>query len=270
MREKKNVILFGSPRSGTTWVTNVIAESGLKVIFEPLHYKHGLGLQSRLPYEFMTADSTSVYEEKYINALNGRLENNWIIRQNPNADRFILKEIRANLMIDWILKHFDYIPVYIIRNPISVISSIKKQGWFDNVIKIDEIINIDPKLVSTLGKYSQYIDQAKTNIEIITTKWCIENKVPQIQGYFHKMHFLKYEDLITNPIKEFSSLLKNIGINKYDTFDKTINQLSSTSHKDSMQPNYNFVNSYKGFLTHQEIETIIRIVDKFDLQMYIQ
>lgn len=155
-------LIFGSGRSGTTWVQDAVAEANnLKTVFEPLHPRCVPGAR-QFANSYVSPDEVNPALADFLGPfLHGRRRNMWTsIRAHPDmlmpgmselvkwrtvrdtrayymkllrrwwnfrsrADRpLVVKFIRANLMAEWVSKTFDLPAAVVVRHPCAVVSSV--------------------------------------------------------------------------------------------------------------------------------------------------
>lgn len=128
--ETKTVLLAGTPRSGTTWVGQLLATMPRSaVVFEPMRGESaraaGIG--------WHTIEGRTIDDARAIDflrrALRGEVRTGWTMRENSvrslvSARTWIMKEVRVNRVLPWIVRHFGLTRgVLLIRDPYAVISS---------------------------------------------------------------------------------------------------------------------------------------------------
>ena len=230
-------LIAGSGRSGTTWVQDALAEAnGLRPIFEPLHpaawpaadaaaYRIALS-DSRLPelrqvwddvlderfsatwtdYRIRPdrlaprlADLASLSRLKKLVARWRKLAANRAkLGPRRRRSQWLIKAIRANLMVDWLTSTYGFRTVYIIRHPAAVVESQLRLGGSDwQPGKIAARVRVDALRgpIEEAGWLRQ-ADAATTAEEKLTWDWCIDNffrlrreNAPQAGDFF-------YEDLL--------------------------------------------------------------------------
>lgn len=156
------VIVFGSGRSGTTWVQDALAEANdYATVFEPLHpdavpgaaryanryvrpgtrdpelsafMRSALegslapvwtGLRTR-PDRLRPSLATlsSIEGLRNLRASYTKFVRAWLARAPRSGRPKIVKFIRANLLADWLVAEFDVRGVVIVRHPCAVLSSV--------------------------------------------------------------------------------------------------------------------------------------------------
>jgi len=134
--EKETLILVSPPRSGSTWIQNLITSMGVcRIMFEPVH-------PNQVPCFAHWTDTKYIgrYESDEENlalvrsVVSGSVRNTWIDQDNRPflflpSNRFI-KTIRANLFIAWLKEHFPRVKVMLLtRHPFSTAKSQLQCGW---------------------------------------------------------------------------------------------------------------------------------------------
>ena len=160
---QKTIIIAGSGRSGATWLQDRIAEAnGLRTIFEPLH-PVGVPEAGKFSFNYRDAAVDDPDLKKFMErVLTGNYRSLWMnYRIRPDRFNFfrvgistavfnarvlarnykkyrvqgqhglIIKFIRANLMLPWIIGQYDVKALLVTRHPCAVIASRLKLGGED-------------------------------------------------------------------------------------------------------------------------------------------
>ena len=178
------LLLSGSGRSGTTWLAEVLAGSlDARLIFEP--FRPGIvsefrGINNR-QYLRPGQEAPSI-RAGVERVLSGAIRSRWTDRYNH---RFIyrsrvIKAIRANLLIGWMLETFPQLRViHVIRDPLATIVSQGRGGWKIDNSKFTRQPNL---MFDYLHKYDELIAAAADTPEKnFALHWAIENHVPARQ-----------------------------------------------------------------------------------------
>ena len=193
-------MVLGSPRSGTTWTGNVIA-TVLKArqVNEPFNH-------TSFRHVHFDADDRLrelVYDGRYhtyirpdwprgsdMNRIEAVLMDR---RRNSSRDQpqtwflsgRLVKETRANLFMAYLAHNRpDIKMIWIVRNPIKVIESQVAMGelqWrYD--LDVDHIKGQPELLEDWIGPFLPEMEAAKSLVERLSHKWCIETFVPLKQN----------------------------------------------------------------------------------------
>jgi hypothetical protein len=228
-------IIAGSGRSGTTWVLDVLAEAnGLRPVFEPLYPgAHPVAEQYHSRYLDPSRDEPQLHD--YLTRVFERWETNSFsdyrispakLRfgrdkfRNPSAlreyistlrklhrrrsefgpslrrDKAIVKFVRANWLLPWMLNHFDATAALIVRHPATVADSQLRfiEHWTPDT-RLARLLESDYIRESYRYPLDRIGSKSLSAFGQLVTIWCIENAVPvgacQSLGY----STVFYEDL---------------------------------------------------------------------------
>jgi hypothetical protein len=215
--QKKTVILLGSSRSGTTWLSEVVNyENNYRYIFEPCRKK--ITLKS-CPFDDISpipsSEDYNKYRTYFNKILKGRIRTHWTDYWSPirYSRRKLIKEVRINFLLGWLHKEFSEAKIiFIIRNPYAVTASRARTngGWEDYFDREKAIVN---KMDLFNKKQLEYINSKKlTREEKYFTSWCIENIVA-LKSLDKQNHvqFIYYEDLVKNTKTVLTLLFQYLG-----------------------------------------------------------
>lgn len=203
-----DVFLAGSGRSGTTWVQELINHAhDHRVIFEPF-----LGSVSPFCRHFerrqylRDADDSRAFLDPARKILDGEFRNEWVDQYNdrPVYHKRLVKEIRANLLLHWLRRHFPAVPiVFLMRHPCAVVASQLRGRWGTRAADFLR----QPDLVEDfLTPFAGLIHYARDDFDNLLLVWCVENYVPLRQFRRGEMFLLFYEELVRSPEREVERL----------------------------------------------------------------
>ena len=202
-------IIVGSGRSGTTWVASTLATaSACKVVFEPLNRRFvscGDAFPHR-PYLHRLDDANSWY--RYMSAVfEGRLSGQWVDQLTPSlhtSSKLIVKEIRAGLMLEWLINRFNIKVLYIVRNPVFVVASRLRLGWMPH---IDDCLKQESLMRDHLWPFERLLRNSQGLVAQHTLMWCIENFFLRSFAANQNIMLVRYEDLLQHNVS-IKSILK--------------------------------------------------------------
>jgi hypothetical protein len=268
------VFLAGTGRSGTTWVSHFINyRNEYRYIFEPFpspkanictafRYRQYLRPENDDPGLLAGAEAI----------LTGRLRNGWIDRYNRRfvARKRLIKDIRANLLLKWLRKHFPGVRVILLlRHPCAVASSRTRLGAkFGWVPYLDEFLT-QPELINDfLSPFKGEIERAKTDFEKHVFAWCIENYVPLRQFRDGEIHLAFYENICQRPAEEIARMFSFLG-QPFD--DRVLREvpMPMLAQKDSpIFSDGRLVDGWRKHVSAQQLQRACEIVRLFSLDRF--
>ncbi|KYK31987.1 MAG: hypothetical protein AYK22_00055 [Thermoplasmatales archaeon SG8-52-3] len=300
---KDTVLVAGSPRSGTTWITELLAYlPKYTYIFEPLNpvwnpeiFK--IGFSSRMYISKNTKWNEGknylldVFTGKTSNLpIKGSISKSIIPGFSLNkffhfllGNKLIIKSTNMNRMLSWINNNFQLRDiVLIIRHPCACIASQMKSGLYGyrtnkspyiDIIPTKEIILDEIQKISELNdsliKKIKNIDKKE---EIFATAWCLDNYFLISQKNFYPWKLIFYEKLIKNSDEEIINLFKKIGEKKVPkNVFKNLKKPSSVTMKEDKKyinhPNKQ-LSKWKDYLSEKQIKRILNVLSIFEIDLY--
>jgi hypothetical protein len=267
---RRSILVAGTARSGTTWLSDLIASQiPSRILFEP--FNPDLVSDYRRFHYFQYMRPGTENSEFYTFAQKvfmGDIRNRWIDRQNERIlSRFrLVKEIRANLALKWLHDNFPEVPIlFIIRHPCAVVLSRLELGWAtDRDIKP---FLSQPQLVEDfLGPYSDLIRSVRSVEEKHAVIWSISNIVPLKQFNSNDWKVVYYENLCTQPEIELPGIFEAIGHQYSSRLFTGSDQPSQTARSASaVVAGTNKIENWKNKLSRSQIDNVLRVVQAFGL-----
>lgn len=265
---RQSIFLAGTGRSGTTWLEEILNyDNSFRIMFEPFHSKKVSILKEWNYRQYLRPDNR---EKKYLRPasliLNGRIRNKWIDHLNTKhlTSQRIIKDIRANLILNWIKKNFPEIPIiFIIRHPCAVANSKIKLGWD---IDLGKYLQQNKLMKDFLNPFKGQLENIIDTFEKHIFMWCIENYIPLKQFHEGEMLVVFYESLCKNPKKEAERVFSFLGKNVPANILQIVSKPSKLSRKDSaVVSGENPLNLWRKYITKKQIKRAIEILGIFGL-----
>lgn len=267
---QKTILLTGCGRSGTTWLGNIIAACrGFGSVFEPFDYRK-VPQAGDLPlHAYLRPQGNYPQYKPFIeHVLGARIHNAWIDMENCKIVRwrYLVKAIRANMMLAWIDRTFHCPIVYMVRHPCAVVLSNTKLNWEAHL----DILLSQPELVEDyLAPFESIIREAKTPIQEHAIAWCVENMVPLRQFADHDWVFCTYEELCRDAESEVNRIFARLGLKRTKRVDQAVGRPSRQTRFDSaIRMDKDPVSDWQNHLTKKEISEILAIVSEFGIELY--
>lgn len=185
------IVLAGSGRSGTTWIADVLGQlfrGRLQPIFEPLMPRWNSVIRNLTgwhapehfgsSYYLRPGDSHPRWRAHLESILQGRFRNYWTDHERVTyfPDRYLIKFIRANLMLGFLAKEFAPRIVYVVRDPCAVVASRIANGW---PVCIRDYLEQPDLVADFLEPYTRRIAMEDSLVGRHAIAWSIENRVAQ-------------------------------------------------------------------------------------------
>jgi hypothetical protein len=198
-----NVLLYSTPRSGSTWLMELIwSQPGFKTCNQPLYLEHP-AVRSRLGIE----DWDELYSigatgklRSYLDAIcAGRIgfTNPNPVRRyyRPVSHRIVFKEIHApGDRVNWIRDTFDARVVYLVRHPIAV--TISSERW----PTLPALMHSDYRRHFTSDQLAEAerIVERGNDLDRGVLMWAMHNAVP-LREATDDWAIVSYEQMVLDP-----------------------------------------------------------------------
>ncbi len=224
------IMIFGDPRSGSTWLAEMISTATDRLLVdEPLNLNFAknllpdtFGWRQHIPVE---KDWLEV-KDYFIHLLNGKKIPPQCLRHNDlrsflKSENAVYKTIRGKRLLHWLKANiiFRYKPIFLIRHPLAMISSLSKHQSWDYPFKPFKLPNNNQE---PYKKHYDFLRTLVTSEQQILAHWCIANEI-----YFKRDNIIKdciivkYEDLLSDTESTLVDIFKEWqmageGIHKID------------------------------------------------------
>ncbi|MCD4736189.1 MAG: sulfotransferase [Bacteroidales bacterium] len=203
-----------------------------------------------------------------------RFLNHYRVYRKSKSDRFIVKFIRANLMLGWLAKNYDARIVFTVRHPAAVVASILRlienspHDW--GYKKALEQYENDERLQNDyLCKYNDIRNNPLSLVQGLTVVWCIENILPMIIAQNAGCCVVFYEDLVANPENHWEHIVQSLGLNVVPS--KNINvkpsQQASIDIREKLFDKTQLT-KWKKYLSEKQLREIDNILHAFHVTVY--
>ncbi|WP_324310703.1 sulfotransferase family protein [Xanthomarina sp.] len=278
-RFNKHIIIVDSARSGTSWLSEVIArQHRYRMLFEPEH-EFNTKKGTLLCDKWLESKDDPIEAHRYLTKVfQNRVDCDWIA-QNSNRKfkrhlwpfipkRFIIKFVRANLSAKYMNETFKIPVIHIIRNPYDVLSS-QQRVKFPWLYNLDHFKSQNDLVAMVKEQFNFDLlkdTEDMTPLEVLIVRWCLENVLPLqvLEPYQYKHRVLKHEDLRSD-IQVFLNLCKEFNLEPLSNIEKEYARPSSKTHPKSKIINKNAEMRKFDF---KELFSINRLLDIFDCKLY--
>lgn len=292
INEEKTIVLCSSPRSGSTWVMELLNTLyKYMYIFEPLHYKwfpeakfYGFS-----PRTYLSVDEIDEFKYEYLSKVfSGKITSQHphyknlidLLKKNYKKRNIIVKFVRANRFLPWMINNFDIRGyIFLIRHPCSVIESQMRTGvrgynLLNELLPNKKQIIQEAKNIEFIRKRKRIIkkiEQINYPEEILAFIWALDNYVPLYQlkknkiRNIDKLYIVKYEEILINTKEVSEKILNFLDVKN---IEKKIKLINKRRHLDSMTKSEigsNYITKYNDRLNPNQISRIKNILDCFNI-----
>lgn len=301
LESNRPMIIAGSGRSGTTWVLDVIATTfDLRPIFEPLHPGAVKGA-APYAWKYVTSESNIDGMEQFFEKIfTGQLSSLWTdFRVHPRSifpylsdlsdvrsikqlrhdwmtairqyrdcrswrsrERLIVKCIRCNLILGWLVARFNAKVLLLVRHPGAVVESkLRIAGISWNPQEMLDTYRQDEKIKDLRGGlYWDLLFQDLTAAQALTLLWCIENQPPMADAAANGYLIVHYEDLVDQGEPVWDRIAAFFGLVNRRWDDELLSRPSQQA-SDVWQGSEGPSNSHSGWINRIAPQAMSEIAD---------
>lgn len=271
----RNVVwLIGDGRSGTTWIQELLCWSRrYRMMYEPFHPTSGPAAEIFTPNLFVhpndrdpqkLAMAADVFAGRYF---------------HPNVDRdnrrmlyhgVVIKDIFAHLFAAWVITNFSHVkPVLIVRNPFEVaLSKCRRQDWVW-MTDARDFLHQRHLVDDCLEPFVELIlESEKDFIHQQVLIWSIIHFVLFRHIDARRVHLLRYEDVVEDPIGEIQRLQEFVsytGELPPRPIDRRRLELPSRGSEGRAQAASADTRDWAERLSTKQIDAGVRVLDRFGL-----
>lgn len=225
---RRPILLTGMPRSGTTWVGRILASGGeVGYLNEPFNLAVSPG-SFRVPAVHWYAYVTKETEATFLPALARGLRfdyplarelrrcrngtdlhhtlKSWREFARSRGRRPLVKEPHAVFSVDWFVERLGSDVVFMVRQPLAVVSSWKRLGWSFDFVNLlgqtalmrDRLAPFEPEMRAALSPSWTLVDRVALLWKVIYSTLDLR-RPPRVQ-------LVRHEDLSAEPEARYSDL----------------------------------------------------------------
>ena len=278
-RYNKSIIILGSARSGTSWLSEIIAQQHrYRMLFEPEH-EHRTAKGPLLCDAYYPNIKDEVQADRYMRqVLQNRVDCDWIGQISNRKykrhlwpfipKKYIIKMVRANLLGATLVETYKVPVIHTIRNPYEVIHS-QLRVHFPWLFDLSRFAS-QPELVDLILKHFQFDirDYEQLNEEAcLTLRWCIENVIPLEVLPIPTQHFeIVRHEILSGDIATFRALCTRYDLEPLADLEQRFKNPSSKSH-----PRSQFLKDdapKRSLLNETQMLAVNGILKQFKTQLY--
>ena len=283
MTNKKNILVSGSHRSGTTWTGKIMASSSdVEYIDEPFNLNHNKIIQTPLKYwyEYVCEKDPNERITAFRDYMDKNMRfkwNNYLsdIKKSKSLRQFakfnyiyynkltdkqkLIKDPIALMSAEWLAKEYDLDVLLLVRHPAAFVASLKVKDWkFDFYNFFEQKYLMQDKLSPFKDAIKNFVDYPDKNI--IDQGILLWNIIYKIIADYQTKHphwlIVTHEKLSLNPIEEYKSIFDKFGLDFTSKVEKNILNSSESGESKLKRDSKSNIHSWKNRLSPSEIEKI--------------
>ncbi len=301
----KTIIVAGSGRSGTTWVQDAIAgANGFRTVFEPLH-PVGVPWSQPFGYQYIRGGEENPALKAFMDkAVSGQMKSLWanyrirpdrfslinyrpqtvihnvrklikhypVYRPRTGASKgFVVKFIRANLMLGWLAHTYKHRILLVIRHPAAVVASCINLGTadWDADTALSRYVQNQDVLRTMQDDFGVDITKPITPAAAFACVWCIENLLPLRWAEQFGFSVTAYETLLSEPGTEWARIGKELELDQLPE-QQVLASPSQQVARDMQGQTFgkSHLGKWRVSLNEEQLSDIQRVLDEFGVQIY--
>jgi hypothetical protein len=287
-RTQDTIVVAGSPRSGTTWLSEIIRElSGYKLLDEPLSKTSSILVQHIKDLDWRPYVSENEQAEEIRKALNNALKGRagrshmWRFQsetpmlrllEHISQRKLVAKIIRANRMLPWLTSQFALRAVVsIFRHPCAVVASqVQYQPGWRNAGRSSESVletafcgKVPGRIVKQFGDTLSQVESTHT---FLTAVWCIDTYMALERTIHAPRVITTYEDLVRHPDEETRRIFDFLDTEVPYGVEKRLRRPSDSAAEDlKISDTEAQLSKWRDALNEAQIREIMQVVEGFGL-----
>jgi hypothetical protein len=269
------IVMAGSPRSGTTWLSEILHTIPQScILHEPIALNfvpetNALGFGWR-PYIAPEADWPEA-EEFMRRVLTGQILCRHTTRRTNVAEilrneHWIVKFVRATRLLRWMAEKFPIrTPILLIRHPCAVVASqTRHPSWSPTISPA-----VDSRFLTAYPWVSDILTDIQTWEEALAATWCMDYLAPLSTPKPHPWIFVTYERLVRHGEKEIQRIFNALELEMPQSAVKHLRTPSKSVREDSsILTGEDPLAVWTKRLSKEQVKRILHLVSAFGLDFY--
>jgi len=292
LKEKRNIFITGSHRSGTEWVGRMIAtDPSVDFIQEPFNINHEIGVCNAF-FNYWFTYVCDKNEHDYYQSVKDTFEFRYhlldqiksvkgyrpIIRAILSCGVFfrnrisnlrpLIKDPLALFSADWISSRFNTKTIIVIRHPAAFVGSIKARNWshpFSHFLK--QPLLMKDHLYPFEREIRKFAEKERNIVDSAALLWkIIHFMILKYKKVHPEWKYIRNEDISRDPNGNFKELFEWLNLKFTKEISKTVQSHSRAKNHSPIVKSYNLVdierdsianmNLWKKLLTKDEIKRV--------------
>lgn len=283
--EAPNIFLFASPRSGSTWLMQILhSQPGTKICSEPFDLR-----RPGVAQYFGTEDWGALYQEpvnprieQYLNNIIADDKSIGFLNMFPfrhehyrfKTDRIVFKVLHAlEDRLDWIKDTYQAKVIWLLRHPIAVSLSREVSPRLDAFLQSDYTRHFNAEQLA----YARKLAENGTEMEKNMLDWCLQNAVT-LKQVSEDWIVLTYEQLTVEPELALQYLQAELHLSGVEDMKAQLLKPSSSTVKSDAETQARLqeegadrtwlIEKWRKKVDEQQEYRLMEILDVFEMDVY--
>lgn len=276
-----NLLVCGGPRSGSTWLGELIACTPRSaLLFEPLTATQegpfrdlGFAWDQPIPPDAEWPEAKAAFEVM----LRGKAITDWNIVYSSSsaasfltARRMVVKCCHANALLSWLVRQFNfkYQPICLVRHPFAVVASqLECPRW---ARRPPRFVIPDCRYRECIAKHEPFLSRLDSTAEVLTAEWCLSNIGPLGSGDNDRRWItVYYENLLMAPERQLRRVFDRWRIPLPDNILRRVARPSKTTREATFKLGVEQqLSKWKAAFSPDERRKMTRVLKYFGVSIY--
>lgn len=276
-----NLLVCGGPRSGSTWLGELIACTPRSaLLFEPLTATQqgpfrdlGFAWDQPIPPDAKWPEARAAFETM----LRGKAISDWNIVYSSSsvasfltARRMVVKCCHANALLSWLVRQFNfrYQPIFLVRHPFAVAASqLECPRW---ARRAPHFMIPDCRYRELVARHEPFLSRLDTRAEVLIAQWCLSNVEP-LESADNDQRWITvfYENLLLAPERQLRRVFDRWGLPLPDKILSRISKPSKTTREATFKRGVEQqLSKWKTAFSPDERRKMTRVLKYFGVLIY--
>jgi hypothetical protein len=284
---RDTITIHASPRGGSTWLAELIHTlEGYVLLWEPvtLGSNPGIAQHGFYPDTYLPQGTDDPQKRAYLHGvLAGRKlsashlsVDHFDVRRFMRFRGFLVKFVRGNLLLPWLLEQFPVRSIILIRHPCAVVASqltwdawyeIKDLSWTEQARR--GIWRFPPEFEEAYPHIHDIYRTVATADEFLALDWAIQTYVPLTELEPGSYLLTTYEKLVVEGSQELGRIFRYLGQTPPEAAISQLGRASATTHRGSpFAMGLGALSGWKQTLSSDQVNRILSVAHRVGVDFY--
>lgn len=273
------ILVAGSPRGGSTWLAELIGTlPGYPMLWEPLHIRRNPEA-AECGFDWETYLHPDDEDERKLDYLLGVLKgahlstrlarpSGFRIRDAVRFRGYVVKFVRGNMILPWLLRRIPLRTVLIIRHPCAVVLSQMRHSSWANFDRNN--ITVPAGIERHFPHVPDVASRVVSKAQALAFQWSLQTLVP-LSAAIDTLYLTSYERMVEEGPDESRRIFSYLNEPMPRQVNNRLRKPSKTTQTGShVADGKNPLTFWRSKLSSREIEEILDIVHRMGIEFYTE